>query len=216
MQERGIERPRFEGSELIDLISYLESIAPPPLEGRVHVLPGRPEAGRAMFYEKRCDECHSVGGVGGQIGPDLAEVQRRSSMTEFAAAMWNKAPAMLEAMRERDILVPQIGGQEMADLLAYLYAIGYLAAPGDPDLAPGHIREKGCLGCHTLQGSGAGGAGDLGEVSDLESAAAVVASMWNHVERPASGDESEEFVWPTLRPEEMADLIAFLQAVSTR
>jgi mono/diheme cytochrome c family protein len=53
MREKGIERPTFSGSELTDLISYLESVAPPPLEGALYVLPGSAEEGRVLFTEKR-------------------------------------------------------------------------------------------------------------------------------------------------------------------
>ena len=86
MQERGVVRSTFYGSELIDLISYIQSAAARPVEGNVYVLPGRAEAGRTVFVEKRCNQCHSVQGVGGRLAPDLAELGRQWGLTEFAAS----------------------------------------------------------------------------------------------------------------------------------
>jgi hypothetical protein len=33
MEARGVKCPTFDGSELVDLIAYLESVAPEPVEG---------------------------------------------------------------------------------------------------------------------------------------------------------------------------------------
>jgi len=210
MEERGVLRPTFEGSELVDLISYIESTARPPVEGRVYVLPGRAEAGRTVFLEKNCNQCHSVQGIGGRLGPDLAQLGRQWGLTEFAAAMWNKAPAMLEAMQESELPAPGIGGGEMADLVAYLYHIVYFAEPGDSETGEQILRQKGCLGCHALHGSGGTEASDLAWVDGIASPAAVAASLWNHSARMATMPQAWLEVWPTFEAEEMADLTAFL------
>ncbi|UCC71157.1 MAG: c-type cytochrome [Gemmatimonadota bacterium] len=211
MEERGVVRPAFHGSELIDLITYIGSVAVEPLEGHVYVLPGRAEAGRTVFLEKRCNECHSVQGVGGRSGPDLAERRRQWGLTEFAAAMWNKAPAMLEAMEGRGLSVTQIGGGEMADLVAYLYYIEYFAEPGDAELGEQLLQEKSCLTCHALGGSGGTTAADLAWVSGLGSPAAAIASLWNHSVKMAAAPAAEERSFPTLSAEDMANLMAFLE-----
>jgi cytochrome c2 len=211
MKERGVVRPTFEGSELTDLISYIESAAPQPVEGRVYVLPGRAEAGRTVFLEKRCNQCHSVQGIGGRLGPDLAGLGRQWGLTEFAAAMWNKAPAMLEAMEAVDLPAPKLGGGEMADLVAYLYYIEYFAEPGDSELGEQVLHQKGCLGCHALRGSGGTEASDLAWVGDIGSPAAVAASLWNHSVKIATVPQAWQKEWPTFDAEEMADLTAFLE-----
>lgn len=214
MAEAGVQRPTFEGAELNDLIAYLQSIAPEPIEGPVYVLPGRAEAGRVIFVEKRCQECHSVQGVGGRVGPSLAGEGRRWGLTEFAAAMWNKAPAMTSVMKEREIAVPQLGGTEMADLVAYLYSIEYFAEFGDPELGERRLQENGCLDCHALNGRYGESAGDLARVGGLESPAALAAVLWNHA--PVMGESATKLrkEWPELTPEELADLTAFLQELT--
>lgn len=211
MKERGVVRPTFEGSELTDLISYIESIAPHPVEGRVYVLPGRAEAGRTIFLEKRCNQCHSVQGIGGRLAPDLAELGRQWGLTEFAAAMWNKAPTMLDAMKDWDVPAPPIGGGEMADLVAYLYFIEYFAETGDVELGEQVLHQKSCLSCHALHGSGGTTASDLAWVGDIASPAALAASLWNHAVKIATMPEAWRKEWPTFEAAEVADLTAFLE-----
>jgi cytochrome c2 len=214
IEPTGVQRPEFENSELVDLIAYLVSAAPQPLEGRVYVLPGRAEAGRVVFIEKRCDQCHSVSGVGGQIGPDLSQVDRQWSMTEFAAAMWNKLPKMVKVMGREGISVPQIGGGEMADLVAYLYSVEYFVEPGDVEHGAVLLSEKGCKACHSVAGTGAGTASDLSRVQSMSDPPGVVASLWNHAGVIETRSEGTEASWPVLSREEMADLAAFFQALA--
>jgi mono/diheme cytochrome c family protein len=209
MRARSIERPAFADTELRDLIAYLRSTATVAPEGPVFVLPGRADVGRRLFAEKRCSDCHGVGARGG-VGPDLAERGLRWSLTQFAAAIWNKAPAMQEAMKARGIAVPQLAPDEMADIVAYLYALHYFAEPGDAQRGATVARARGCLGCHTVGGGRA--PVDLAQVRGLESPAAILAALWNHsfVERPAARAGAG---WPELRVGEMADLMTYLQSV---
>ncbi|MGD2216401.1 MAG: c-type cytochrome [Gemmatimonadales bacterium] len=211
MEERGIVRPTFRGSELNDLIAYIESVALQPVEGRVYVLPGRAEAGRTVFLEKRCNRCHSVQGVGGRLAPDLAGRGRQWGLTEFAADMWNKALAMLEAMEELGMSAPKLGGGEMADLVAYLYYVDYFAELGDSELGERVLHRKGCLSCHALRGSGGTEASDLAWISDIASPAALAAALWNHSVNIATMPQAWQEEWPSFEAAEMADLTAFLE-----
>ncbi len=215
MDARGVKRPTFEGSQLSDLIAYMQSISPEPLEGSLYVLPGRAETGRVVFVEKRCNLCHSVQGVGGKVGPDLAVRERKWGLIEFAAAMWNKAPAMLEAMQQRGVWVPRLGATEMADLVAYLYSVGYFADAGDAEMGRQRLSDKRCLSCHSVDGSGGKTAVDLSQVAGLESPATVIAALWNHALLVKGEIVSEEIRWPKLSTEEMADLMAYLQGIAS-
>ncbi|MDH3456403.1 MAG: cytochrome c [Gemmatimonadota bacterium] len=127
MRERGIERPRFSATELRDLIAFLESQNPEVPEAPLHVLPGLAGDGRRLFSEKGCVQCHAVVGTGGISGPDLAERGAYRSLLAFAAAMWNKVPAMTRAMRARGLSVPQLTPSEMGDLVGYLYSVKFFA-----------------------------------------------------------------------------------------
>jgi mono/diheme cytochrome c family protein len=212
MRARGIPRPHFEGSELADLIAYLRSASPERAEEPLYLIPGRAEDGRRLFVEKRCVQCHGPGGRGGGIGPDLAGRGREWSLMQFAAAMWNKAPAMTAVMETRGIPVPQLRPAEVADLVAYLYRVRYLATPGDPGRGREVVTAKGCLGCHSIEGRGGKTASDLARAKDLDSPATVAGALWNHSFERASALGPGP--WPELRASDMADLVAFLGSVA--
>jgi mono/diheme cytochrome c family protein len=212
MRARGIERPVFTAAELRDLIAFLAS-ATGATEGPVYVVPGRAADGRRLFSEKRCIECHAVGGEGGRVGPDLVERAARRSLLELAAAMWNKAPAMMAAMKPRGIAVPQLRADEMADLVAYLYSVGYFAPPGGVQRGWKVALDKGCLVCHGVAGERGKPASDLSRVRNLDSPAAVLAALWNHALVTAPTPGGDRAPWPEFRAEEMVDLVTMLQSV---
>lgn len=213
MQARGIARPTFKGPELVDLIAYLKSASTAPAEEALYVLPGRPEEGRKLFEVKGCRTCHSVRGTGGRVGPDLGERAVHISLTEFAAAMWNKAPAMLRAMKIGGVTVPELRPEDMADIVAYLYSVGYFADLGDPRRGERLVMAKGCLDCHSVRGTGGKGAVDLAGAKRLSSPPAVISVMWNHAWGMEEQGRVRKTPWPTFSSEEMADLVAYLETL---
>ena len=144
------------------------------------------------------------------MGPDLTRRGVDWDLTQFAAAMWNKAPRMTAQMRARGVRVPQLGAGEMADIVAYLYSVQYFAESGDAQEGRQLIRNKGCLACHSLDGLGATAAGDLHKTTGAASPAGVISSLWNHAVRMEAGD-SLGIPWPVMTAEEMADIAAYLQ-----
>ncbi len=85
--------------------------------------PMDPARGRKLFAEKGCVACHSVNGVGVDIGPSLNAADMPSPMNafEFAARMWRGAAAMT-AMQEEELGgVISLTGQELADLIAFAH-----------------------------------------------------------------------------------------------
>jgi mono/diheme cytochrome c family protein len=100
----------------------------------------------------------------------------------------------------------------MADLVAYLYSVRYFAESGDPAGGRRLVADKGCLGCHSLDGAGGRVAGDLARVKGLDAPGTVIAALWNHSFIMEHRAERRKVSLPKLRPEEMADLVAFLQS----
>jgi cytochrome c2 len=214
MRAKGIARPTFSGTELVDLIAYLKSTAPDKSEGPLYILPGTAEQGRRLFKDKRCIECHSVAGQGGKVGPDLADKAVRRSMTQLAEAMWNKAPAMIAAMKIRKIAVPRLEAEDVADIVAYLYSVQYFARPGDPKKGRDLAAQKGCTACHSVDSAGGNKAApNLTQVKGLDFPQTVISAMWNHSFIDARRLEGQKILWPQFRPEEMADLAAFLRTL---
>ena len=216
MKARGIPRPTLKDAELRDLIAFINSASPVLPQGPLYVLPGRATEGRVLFAERRCIECHSVGGQGSKIGPDLAERGLHRSLSQFVAAMWNKAPAMIEAMKIRAVPVPRLRPEEMADIIAYLYSVRYFARAGDPKAGVQVATQKGCFGCHSLYGERGKIASDLARAKGLESPAAVLSALWNHAFISEPKRARDKAPWPEFRPEEMADLVAYLQLLRTQ
>lgn len=216
MRAKDIDRPTFKESELLDLIAYLKSASTSPAEGPLYVFPGRADEGRQIFVRKRCIECHSTEGpeaLGSKAGPALAKRDLHLGLTQFAAVMWNKIPVMLEAMKVRHISIPRLQAQEMADLVAYLYSVQYLAGPGDSRQGQKLVADKGCLDCHSISGKGGKSAVDFAQVPGLGSPTVVVSALWNHAFVMESSMKGRGIPWPRLSPEAMADLVAFLQTV---
>lgn len=211
MRERGIGRPGFTGSELLDLLSWLQSQSREFPQEPVYVLPGSAVRGRALFDGKACSRCHGAAGEGSMVGPNLAERSVDRSLVQFAAAMWNKAPAMNRGMRARGISVPALTAGEMADIVAYLYSVRYFRESGSVQAGRTVIRSKGCLDCHSLGGIGGRQASDLEERRGADTPTEAIAEMWRHFGLEVEAGRASP-AWSVLRPEEMAGLAAFLQS----
>lgn len=213
MKAKGVVRPTFTGQELRDLVAFLAPATGGAPEGPLYILPGRPEVGRELFAEKKCVRCHSVGGAGGTVGPDLVALGVRRSPVEFAATIWNKAPAMMVAMETRGITVPQLRPEDMADIVAYLYSVRYFASGGSVPKGWVVATNKGCLNCHGVSGERGKPASDLTRAKGLDSSAAVLAALWNHTV-VTSKVAGQTLAWPLLKSDEMADLVTLLESIS--
>lgn len=126
----------------------------------------------------------------------------------FGAKGWNKQPAMLEAMKGRGISPPALNADEMAHLVAYLDVVRYFASPGDPGRGREALGSKGCLGCHSVSVGGPLVPRNIALARGFDSPAAAISMLWNHVLVKAPGGKRE--VWSQYRPDEMADLMAWL------
>ena len=208
MKAQGIERPQLTAGELRDLVAFLSP--PTGTQGAVQVLAGSAERGRVLFADKGCVQCHGATGTG--AAPSLIAKGARRTPIEFAAALWDKAPAMLAARKPEMGPVPQLSAVEMADLVAYLDTTGYFAGSGSISQGWRVLADKGCLVCHGVHGELGKPASDLTRAQALGSRAAVLAAFWNHTTVSAPAPGGGKSAWPTIRPQEMADLMALLQA----
>ncbi len=205
MLARGVARPVLSGTDIRHLVAYFGAGVPGLAQARVNVLSGDPESGRALFQERGCVRCHQGGA--GQAAPNLLAAAERDPMA-FAAAMWNKSPRMMAAMRAADVAVPRLRGEEMADLTAYLGTLRYLSGTGGAARGVEAARAGGCTGCHTIQGRGTGPGGALDRMPHVGTRAAVIAALWNHIRLPATTIQARR---QSLSPEQVADLVAFFE-----
>ncbi len=212
MAAEHVERPTLTPDELRDLIAFLSPATGG--KGPVQVLAGSADRGRTLFSEKGCVQCHPARGTG--AGPALIGRGVRRTQIEFAAALWDKAPAMQRARKPEMGPVPELSPADMADLVAYLDASGYFSGSGSVTRGWTVMADKGCLVCHGVHGEQGKSAGDLTRVKALDSRAAVLASLWNHTTVPAPAPGGGRAPWPAIQPGEMADLVALLQAIQQK
>jgi mono/diheme cytochrome c family protein len=156
--------------------------------------------GKELFADKSCATCHGSQGRGG-VGPALAGHRSPGGLIDFAAAMWNKAPAMTREMSARGVAVPELTASEMADIVAYLYATGYFAGSGNAERGRQLLSVKGCASCHVV-----GGTAPVLDPARYSTGTQVFAAMWNHTAIPAVGDRE----WPSLTGADVANLVSYL------
>lgn len=212
MQQAGIVRPKLSGEDIAHLLAYIRSAGRGGPEAAMYLLPGNPEAGRQIFQQKHCATCHGPEGTGG-VGPDLRQPREefRRGLTQVGALMWNHGPAIWMKMNEVGIPVPSLTGQEMADLVAFLFSLQYFDEPGNAGRGRATFERKGCAACHGASGRGDAGAPDLTKALGAAQPIAIAAAMWNHGFAMEQVARARGLPWPDLDGRDLADVVAFLR-----
>lgn len=203
MRSRRVAPPPLGRREIEDLLAFFGTAGDDPPPEPVYALGGATDRGRVLFRERGCIRCHRAGGEGGSVGPDLTAVAPRDPVA-FAAAMWNKASTMVGAMEAAGVTAPRFTGAEMADLVAYLGALQYLAGAGSASRGRVAAGPAGCGGCHGR---------DAPALSPLGTRSAAIAALWNHVALPT---ETFRRQWRRLTTAQVADLMAYLETRERR
>ena len=118
-------------------VASSESIG--PIHGARLVIPlMNPDRGKEIFVSKGCVACHAINGVGGHdaLPMDAHRDMGLVNPFDFAAKMWNHAPAMVAAQEEA--LGEQIyfTGQELADIIAFMHDDAAQHSFTEHDLTP--------------------------------------------------------------------------------
>ena len=112
MQARGISWPTLSTEELADVVAFLYFLPfPDP--------PGDADRGAAVFVERSCAECHATGETG-QRAPELTGGDAGWSAAGLVSAMWSHAPLMSEEILAEGRPWPELTGEQLRDLLAFL------------------------------------------------------------------------------------------------
>lgn len=211
IKEVRVTRPKLTPEEMANLFAFLTYTG-------YFDIPGDPKRGADVFRDRGCARCHGVGGSGGGIGPPLDRFKRYVSPIVLATAMWNHGPHMQAVMAQAGIPRPQLSGEDIAHLLAYVRLTGrggpegaFYLLPGNPEKGRRLFQGKRCAACHGPAGRGGVGP-DLRHSREEfhQGLTQVGALMWNH--GPAIWKKMAEMgiAFPTLEAQEMADLVAFL------
>jgi cytochrome c2 len=182
--------------------------------------------GARVFEAEGCIQCHALNGVGAGIGPDLGRIADRGfTPASFTGLMWNHAPAMWNAMRQRNIQPAGLDEDAAADLFAFFYSMRFFEEEGDAARGKRVFTSRQCSTCHGIDKPVRPDAKPVSQWTSTSDPLDLVEAMWNHApmmrnalartaaaRRPAIlGQE-----WPKLSSQEFADLLVYIRPLSSR
>lgn len=210
MRRMNMAWPHFEDNEMNDLLAYFRSVRAGPLR-EFDLLPADPGRGWKLFQQKKCIACHAIDGEGGTAAPDLTASQHLPpTLTQVAARMWNHSPAMWAEMKAKGIERPLFEGQEMADLIAFLYSVRYFELAGSPVLGKELFTERGCSRCHGVEAEGGEHGPALRGQEKIFTQVTLAKAFWSHGPRMYKQAEELGLEWPTLEEGNLGHMLAFL------
>jgi len=213
LKKSGVKYPTLTGQDVADISIYIRQATMGNSE--IRMIPGDPGKGKEVFYDKGCDNCHLTEGKAKRIlAPNLRKLELKKSVTETASSMWNHGPMMLKEMKKESIDWPQFKDHEMADLIAYLYFLGFEDKPGDSYRGERTFKEKECNNCHKTGGQGKGP--DLTKIKKFDSPIKMVQLMWNHASQMEDLLILQNKHWPKLGTGDMCDLYAYLKNLTQK
>jgi mono/diheme cytochrome c family protein len=172
---RSAARPAMDEQQAADLFAFFYSL-------RFFEQPGDAGRGKSLFNSKKCAACHGIDeplSTERTVKP-VAEWTTASDPLELVETMWNHSAAMRDEMARRNIRLPQLNGQDLADLLVYTRraskrpAIAPVFQPAAPDAGKTLFESKRCISCH----------GQMTHFlsTDVHDATLtdIAADMWNH------------------------------------
>ncbi|MBI3982599.1 MAG: c-type cytochrome [Gemmatimonadetes bacterium] len=176
---------------------------------------GDPIAGRRMFVERGCVDCHSIWGNGGTLGPDFALVGAGRSLQQLAGLFWNHTPRMIETVRRRGVAWPTFTADELADFISYVYYVKLFDEPGSPELGERWFREMRCRECHSLGGVGAAVGPALDSYARYPAPIRLAQGMWNSGPAMRARLAARGVPLPVFLGREVADLQAYIRQASS-
>ncbi len=203
---RGVKLPTFSDNRFADLTAYIRSASSLKSGEEIYSYPGDPVRGEQLFKEKGCYYCH----VEKPVGPKLERMRTNESVTEIAGIMWNHSGKMAEAMKTMNRSYPSFSGDEMADVISYLYFQGTPRTSGSAELGALLFKRKGCESCHqTGNQFNAPTVDRFGPFHDKDD---FLAALWNHAPRMEELLLAKGKKLPDLMPNEVKSLYLFINA----
>lgn len=202
---RGVPLRRFEPGEFADLLAFLGARSV-PFGAHGFPLPGDPRVGRSVFEAKGCARCHTRGEGQAAVEHDLAAGWYQAP-SEVAAAMWNHGPEMWARMKELAIPAAELGDDDMANVISFLYLLRSAGTPGEAKRGALVFQRKECVRCHGVDGT----APQLLGRTDLDTPIHFAAVMWNHAPRMNELLAKEGVPWPTFSADDVRDLVAYVR-----
>jgi cytochrome c551/c552 len=203
---KGLKFPAFSDDEFADLTAYIRQVSSLKTGEKIYSYPGNPILGEQLFKEKGCYYCH----VEKPIGPKLDQISTQQSVTAIAGIMWNHSTKMANAVKTMGKPFPSFTGDQMADVISYLYFEGTPKTDGSEKLGEILFKEKGCINCHEEGNKfNAPVVEKLGPFHDTYD---FLSALWNHAPRMEELLLAKGKQLPKLLPNEVKSLYLFLDA----
>ncbi len=140
--------------------------------GRTAPVTDNVTAGKHVWEQRICQDCHTLLGIGGYWAPELTKEAERRDATYLTS--WLKDP---QAVKPGTTMPNQrLSGQQVSDVIAFLQWVDKIdtnkwpptpKAGGSGGTPQGALlfQQLGCIGCHRINGQGAPGPGpDLSHI----------------------------------------------------
>jgi len=127
------------------------------------------------------------------------------TLGQLAGMMWNHSREMWRGIEEKGLDRPILTPQEMADLVAHLFATRYFDEPGDSAKGKSIFTNKQCNQCH-----GKGKKPDLSVLKGQISPIFMAQTMWNHGPEMMEKMRKAKVPWQKIDGKEMVDLMEYL------
>jgi cytochrome c2 len=177
-------------------------------EATVNISAADPIQGKLALTQKGCITCHSIWGVGGKLGPDLATAGADQSFQQIASMFWNHTPRMVQLLKQKGSDWPSLSEKEMADIVSFIYYLKLLDRPGDAAQGKKLFEGKRCASCHTLSGTSL----PIGRFGAFVSPVNLAQAMWNAGPVMHQAQRARGIAMPLFEGREMADLQAYLRS----
>jgi mono/diheme cytochrome c family protein len=205
--------PQLDGVSMNHLIAYASG---KPVKGKPVVAPlrGLPERGWTVFQAK-CIQCHAIRGQGGTTGPELGpQNDLPLSTAQFAATLWNHAPAMVKQVKENNLTLPKLDGDDIVQLASFLASLRYYEPAGSRFVGERVFAERGCARCHGPKGDGGQLAPPLRKGHEAYTTVSLTTALWRHGPKMVDRLNEAGIPWPLLKPADVGDLISFLNTTA--
>jgi len=208
-RRRDIEMPWFEGREMADIQAFIRRYGDRDGEPTLFKEPPNPFEGEKLFHSKHCDRCHSLEAGVTKVGPPLKMVGFKKTLSEISGILWNHSYRMRKRMTALGVPFPTLEGNEMGDLIAFLYYYPFYREVGDREGGRRLFSQKGCVTCHDASDVAARvKMGRSSEIKDYYIGFAT--AMWNHAPTMQEMLRQKKFQWPKFFGKEMRDLVTYI------
>ncbi|MFQ6616806.1 MAG: c-type cytochrome [Fidelibacterota bacterium] len=176
--------------------------------------PSNPMAGRIVFEDKGCIDCHSIDGFGGTRAPDLGRDMFFGSFYDLASRLWNHAPQMAIKAEYLEKEWPIFSTDEMDRLVTYLFFLRYLGEPGNVSKGKTLLETKGCLTCHRVGDKGNPEGVALDQLQAYASPLYIAQVIWNHGPEMQKKMHELGIQRPTFDDQDITHISAYLREFS--